>query len=90
MNYYCVAQSGYAIFGVGKTKIGAVKDANQWLDCHSRVTVKDVDVPSAYRVHGGMYLYQCSKAVYDAVNQRGGDIEYEESKTQINLPEEVI
>lgn len=89
MGYYCVAQSGYVIFGVGKTQIGALRDANQWLSPGERVTLKEIDVPAANRVHGGMYLYQCTKAVYDSVKQHGGDIRYEESKTWIRMPGEV-
>ncbi|MFA5136959.1 MAG: hypothetical protein WC489_06260 [Patescibacteria group bacterium] len=82
--YFCIAQSGFAIFGVGHTPLGALRDANQWTE---RLSLQDVDVPLAHRHHGGMYLYRCTKGVYEKVKSKGGDIPFVEAGGWIRLPE---
>lgn len=83
--YFCIAQSGFAIFGVSHTPLGALRDANQWTD--KRLSLQDVDIPLAHRHHGGVYLYRCTKGVYEKVKSEGGDIPYEEDGGWIRLPE---
>ena len=67
MAYYCVFQHGNAIFGVGKTKLGALRDANQWLS--EKMTLKDIDHPPRYA--GDLALAPCGKKVYDNIKAGG-------------------
>jgi len=67
MAYYCVFQDGAAIFGIGQTKIGALRDANKWLG--RKETLKDLD--HRPRHAGDLALAPCTKAVYDHIKAGG-------------------
>jgi hypothetical protein len=68
MAYYCVFQDGATIFGIGKTKVGALRDANKWLA--RKVTLKEID--HRPRHVGDVALAPCTKGVYDYI-QAGGE-----------------
>lgn len=67
MAYYCVFQHGTAIFGIGKTKLGALRDANRWLS--EKVTLKEID--RRPRHDGDLALAPCGKKVYDYIKAGG-------------------
>jgi hypothetical protein len=74
MNYYCVIQSGFAIFGVGTTKRDAAGDAREWLELNPNITTSDLlDIleKGDPRVHGALCILPCSKSVYDCVRRYG-------------------
>jgi hypothetical protein len=80
---YCIAQSGYAILGTGRTPMSALRSANEYLRPGEKLTMKEVDVPSSQRVIGGVYLYVCNEDVVSRVEKYGGDCGFEEDKVNI-------
>lgn len=69
-HYYAVTQEGYAVFGIGTSKAAAISDAKQWVDgeLHLSDDVQPAD--------GEMVLVECTKDLFDRVNDCGGDIFY--------------
>ena len=70
MSYYAVMQLGYVIYGVGETPDQAIEDAMEWAD--------DIDItPFHEAAHGDMVVVEITAALYNAVNEIGGDICFE-------------
>jgi len=86
--YWCVIQSGYALYGVGKTKLSAVHDANEWLEEKTSVQEAGGGNP---RINGSLCLLPCSEAVYDYI-QNGGDSTsgWQENRGFVDIDKEKI
>lgn len=68
-NMVAIYQSGYAIFGVGKTTEQALADANKWLD----EPISEGDLGRG-DVDGEMCEIEITPELFAAVRERGGDI----------------
>jgi hypothetical protein len=80
--YSAVYQYGYAIFGVGKTDEEAIEDAKQYAD--------EFEIKEGQPNSGDMILIKISEALYNKVNEIGGDIAIEEGERGVYyLPEEI-
>lgn len=73
--YWCIIQHGYTLFGVGKTKVETVKDANKWLDNQNKIKLKDVDKPWS-GVAGELYLLPCTSGLYKSIKGDGSPDDY--------------
>jgi len=71
MSFYAVIQLGYLVFGVGSSAEEAIADAKQWVDGDLEL----IDERSA--VDGDLIVVECTKALHDEVEERGGDVVYE-------------
>ena len=74
-NLIAVEQVGCCVFGVGKTVIGAVRDANKWLDWENRVSAGTVGFNTRPN-DGEMRLVRITPALASAVKAFGGDVAY--------------
>mgnify|MGYP001572811379 CR=1 FL=1 len=84
---YAIYQSGYAVYGVGRTPLGALREANKWLDAPVRLA--DLDTPSENgEVDGRFVLRRCSQALYNEVRNSGGDVHYTIEHGELLLAEE--
>lgn len=75
--YTAIYQSGYAIFGVGRTFAEALIDANEWVS--EPLTEGDL---GDRRTHGEMCEIEITEALYNAVKERGGNIKIEDIGTR--------
>ena len=74
-NLIAVEQVGYCVFGIGKTVVGAVRDANKWLDWEARVRASAIDFNDRPN-HGEMRLVRITPDLASAVRAYGGDLAY--------------
>ena len=74
--YYAVYQSGYGILGVGQDLLGAVEQANSDLNAEDRIDYNQIERGNREEVDGKVYYRFCTQELFDAVNSRGGNIEY--------------
>lgn len=71
--YYAITQYGYTIYGVGRTKLGALRHANQYLS--KKTSLKEIESNNpSNRVIGEVYLVECTKRLYQDVKKYGGNI----------------
>lgn len=72
-DFYCVFEYGSAIYGVGKTKESAIKNAKEYLSNDSYIP----DFCGYNMTYGNVYVIRCSKRLYDKVIINGGIIGYD-------------
>ncbi len=89
MSGYALVQSGYDIYGVGKTPDDAIADAEQWLE-EASSAVRERGLHGAYRVHGALVTVPCSDRLMDYFRQHGTTTYAEDrDKNMICLPDEL-
>ena len=81
--YYAVYQSGHAIYGVGKTASEAIENAREWVDDGDFLESELIDRSQASS--GDMVIGECSEALFNEVNERGGDVVFSENEDIIRL-----
>lgn len=65
--FYAIIQSGYAIFGSGKTKEEAYEDAQQWTE--DLPSLKDVE--GSQGNSGDIILVECTKFFHNKFQEHG-------------------
>ena len=85
--YYAVYQAGHAVYGVGKTPAEAIEDAREWVD--NGETLESELVERSRANDGDMVVEECSEALFNEVQESGGDIVFSEHEDIIRLDSEI-
>lgn len=76
--YYAIYQSGHGIFGTGMGRDAALTEAAEWYEGGREQLdadlARDADDP---RVHGHIYLAECTQALHELVESDGGQVVYD-------------